>query len=323
MTSAFPQPTPFDAFAPHVAAIPVPERGTHIPGEYVRNPHHDLNITVTSNGLPLLGMDKAPFVVGQIAPERRWAVLEDGELMDQETFKSKKQQNVLEFYAMLQGLGSKDAKYMNKIENEPIPAVAYYVSWCVDPQDKEKVLEIGFNPHATDGARSPQFHDTEGKQIEESRIDVLCKAYASRDGRKQMMAHEIQEVEAHLGVEAAAGDVGVAGKLDILTEMHADGEISDEVYIKKVGQLAGAGPQDASGPEPGEDVTDDDPEPDAPGDPGDATTAPNMAVCRKGPFLGEAGVAAHERRCGACREIHGLEPWKPNPKKKAGRKKKR
>jgi hypothetical protein len=327
MTSAFPQPTQFDAFAPHVAAIPVPERGTHIPGEYVRNPHHDLNITVTSNGLPLLGMDKAPFVVGQVAPERRWAILADGELMDQETFKNKKQQNILEYYAMLQGLGSKDAKYMNKIENEPIPAVAYYVSWCVDPQDPEKVLQIGFNPHATDGSVSPHFHDSEGKQIEDSRIDVLCKAYASRDGRKQMLAHEIQEVEAHLGIEAAAGDVGVAGKLDILTEMHEAGEITDEVYIAKVGQLAGAGPKEADDSQHASqpDGPLDDPDADTGiEDPGDvAVGLHGVATCGKEGLKGTAGVEAHERRCKACREINGLEPWKADPKKKKARRKKK
>jgi hypothetical protein len=59
-------------------------------------------------------------------------------------------------------------------------------------------------------------------------------------------------------------------------------------------------------------------------DPDDPPIAPEgIASCGKSGFKGERGVAAHELNCGACRELHGLEPIKRNPRKKSGRKKKR
>jgi hypothetical protein len=286
MSSAFPQASSTDIFARGASAIPVEERGTHIPASYVRNPHHDPEHTVVKRGdVPILGVDGEPFMVSQVVPERRWAITEDGNVLDGEHFRAAKQAGVLEFYEMLRANGHPDAKHEGKIDNEPIPDVAYYVSWGIDPFDDGKVLEIGFDPNATDGAVVKRFHDRKGDEIMSSRIEVLCQAYASTSSRTQMTDSERAEVEQHLGIVAATGTDGVAAKLEVLTDLFEAGSLSDDDYLKAVALLTGGDPVAVEV---------------APEKPVSAAKQPTTALCGKADCKGEVGKKAHERRCDKC-----------------------
>jgi len=280
MSSAFPQGQAHNVFGPGAMAVPVPERGTHIPALYVRNPHLDPELVVRRGDLPILGAgaDPQPFTISQVAPERRWAVLSNGNVMDQAQFDADYKQVVLEFFAMLRERGNAGARFEGKLDNVPIPDVAEYVSKRVDPDDETKLLAIGYDPHATDGAVSEHFHDAKGEQIIASRLQILERAFSTAAGRKQMTASERAEVELHLGLSAQAGDDGVAAKLEVLTELHKDGKLSSEDYLASVTALSGA--------EPEREVS--------------AAKQPTLARCGKDDCKGEVGRKAHESRCKKC-----------------------
>jgi len=288
MSSAFPQQTSQNIFGPAAAAIPVPERGTHIPALYVRNPHRDPEHTVVKQGgIPLKDYNGNEFVVAQVAPERRWAILEDGEIMSVEAFKPAYQAKILEYYEMLKSNGHPDAKYVGNLDAEPIPHPRYYVRWTVDPMDSAHLREIGYDPNATDGSVPEFFYDKKGDKIEAARIDVLCQAYASPKGRKQMTKSEIEEVETYLGIAAtsAAGSDLVASKLEVLTELFNDQAISEADYLRRVMNLTGAAEESEPEPEVSE------------------AKQPTTARCGAQGLKGNGGKLAHERRCKKCREL--------------------
>lgn len=303
MSSAFPNPQQASPFSAGAAAMLVPERGTHIPAAYVRNPHADAdNTTVTQFGLPLLGADGEPFVVSQVVPERRWAITESGELLAQVDFDAKKKQGVYEFYEALRQNGSPDAKYTGNVDREPIPDVAYYVRWRVDPMDEEKVIEIGYDPNATDGAVVEKFHDNKGDEIMASRLEVLTKAFASKAGRDAMTAPEREEVELYLGIEANSGGDGVAVKLELLTDLHKKGDLNGAAYLKAVSALTGSGGLELAD----EDEHETPPEPEAVTvEVVSAAKQPTTALCGREGLKGSVGKKAHERRCAKCKEIAG------------------
>ena len=307
MSTAFPTPRPVDPFGAGASAMLIPERGVHIRAAYVRNPHANAdNTTVTQNGMPLLGADKKPFMVSQVLPERRWAIAEDGELLAQVDFDALKKQGVYEFYEALRQNGSPDAKYTGNVDREPIPDVAYYVRWTVDPMDDEKVIEIGFDPNATDGAVVEKFHDNKGEEIMASRMEVLAQAYATKAGREQMTKQEIRETEIYLGLEANAGTDGVAAKLEMLTDLKKSGALSDADYMKAVGALSGVEPadEDETTPLKPEEVrVEVAPVSDA--------KQPTTALCGKADCKGEVGRKAHERKCGVCKEIQATNDAMP------------
>lgn len=303
MTSAFPAQQQADYFRPGAMAMLVPERGTHIPAAYVRNPHANPDSTkVTQFGISLLGADKESFVVSQVAPERRWAILESGDLMAQVDFDSLKKSGVFEFYEALKQNGHPDAKYTGNVDREPIPDVAYYVRWGIDPMDNEKLAEIGFNPHATDGAVVDSFHDAAGEKIMQSRLDVLTKAYASKAGRDQMTASERKEAELYMGIEADSGGDGIAAKLEMLTGLRKDGSLDDAAYFKAVSALTGAGVDPA-------DEDDEMPlKPEEVKVEVSPAKQPTVALCGKPDCKGQVGKKAHERSCKKCKEIASEEP---------------
>lgn len=71
-----------DAYEIPRADIPVPERGTYIPRWYT--PHGDPSRQVLDENDGDLG-----FTVGQVLPERRWAIAEDGHLLPQHQFEQR------------------------------------------------------------------------------------------------------------------------------------------------------------------------------------------------------------------------------------------
>ena len=68
----------FDTLSP---VIPIPERGVIVPSWYERHKSPQTT-TVTLDGVPI----EPGFVVAQVAPERRWAIQESGEVLPQLEF---------------------------------------------------------------------------------------------------------------------------------------------------------------------------------------------------------------------------------------------
>jgi hypothetical protein len=227
------------------AAIPVgyvTERGETVPGWYARNPHTDLSVVVKQDGVPLLPQ----FTVGQVAPERRWPIGPDGELLYQVQFRQKVIEKNEEFYAIVraQGRNAKPAQDYD-FKRDPVPRVECFVQWRVDEEDETKLLEIHYDPHKGRGAKPDHFVDSEGKKVEGKKIEHLCAAYADPTLRAKLRPEEIAEVEAHLDLQAGPSVGGISAKLELLTKIHDAGEISDESYMARVAALTGAGPRQA------------------------------------------------------------------------------
>ncbi len=277
-SAAFPQPQGTSPFGQLVSAIPVPDRNTHIPAWYVRNPHRNPGETVvTSSGIPLLGVDKKSFVVAQVAEERRWAILEDGELMDQVQFAAKLGDVRFEYIEMLKQQG-RNASFVGDMNLEYVPSVSKYVSVCADPEDNTRLGDIGYDPHAGEGRKPEQFVNSEGDSIGEARIDTLTDSYHNRKLKKLLSPSEIAEVEAHLGVSGDDGDDGIAGKLEMLKQMKTEGTLTDKQYVKQVASLTGSAAK--------------------PKAPKETLLSRCGKECR-----GLAGKTTHERNCGKCKDM--------------------
>jgi hypothetical protein len=292
-SSAFPQAaSPFSAVA---SPIPVPDRNTHIPASYVRNPHvNPENIIVKKDGVPLLGANGAQFSVAQIAEERRWAVQLNGEVMSQIDFSAKLTAVRLEFFQMLRDRGNKNARFEGNPDFEYVPEASKYVSWCVDPESSARLIQIGYDPKASSGAKPDAFYDSEGEKLNESRMEMLVRAYHDRQLRKALKTSEIEEVKAHLEIDDDLDDGGIAAKLEQLTELKAEGILDDTQYIAKVAALTGAAPKQA------ETLT--------------TTPKPNQVVVQTVDLLtslcgenteckGKAGKRMHEMHCKKCKAI--------------------
>jgi len=96
-------------------------RGTIVPSFY--EPHRNLNHNVTLNGVPI------GFKISDVAPERRWAIGVDGDVIDQGTFER--------YYEKILSVGS-----VGPIDSCHIPAVDDYVSKCVDPDNETRFRRL-------------------------------------------------------------------------------------------------------------------------------------------------------------------------------------
>jgi FtsP/CotA-like multicopper oxidase with cupredoxin domain len=101
--------------------------GTHVPTMY--RPHASLETTVTQNGRGL------GFVVGQVAPDRRWAIGPDGELVDQTTFSEQIRLVWDEQYRINGAMPSTH-------DGNPVPRVEQYVSWTQDAVRPDRLAPL-------------------------------------------------------------------------------------------------------------------------------------------------------------------------------------
>ena len=153
--------------------------------------------------------------------------------------------------------------------------------------------EIGYDEHATDGAKPENFVDGAGEVLSETRLDTLTRASHDRKARGSLTKQEIAEVESALGVSSSDSDV-IAEKLQMLTDLHDDGDLSDEVYIKKVAALTGkAGPE--SSPEP----------PAKAAAPADKQPVAMMKTLCGEEAKGKRGKRMHEMNCNKCKAARG------------------
>ena len=291
MSSTSPLPQPRTFLDKSAQPIPVPDRSTHIPAFYAGNQHSDPEGTIVRDGaLPILGVNAQPFVVAQVAEERRWAINEDGSVIDQVAFKARLEDVRLEFYSMLRSQG-RDAKFEGDIGLEPVPNVLDYVAWGVDPYDSTKLVHIGYDPNATAGSVPETLTDGSGEHAV-SRIDALTDAYHSKTLRQSLKPHEILEVEAHLGIQSGGGEEVIVSELEAVTADFTAGKLTDMEYAEKVRALTGA------------------PKPQVVAEPVKKTpkTPIVMMDARCGaPCKGKRGLRMHQMNCKKCKSMGNSE----------------
>lgn len=213
--------------------------GAHIPSFY--RMHEDpAGTLVTQNGVPIPGVrGKLSFTVADVAPERRWAITESGEVLPQHVFESQLQLVREEWFAEVQKV-----KAPGDLSKEPIPTVQFYVSRTVDPTHPGRLIPIGFDENAKpDDGIERRLWDAKGEEYVsgDERLRLLVDAYHSPTKRKVLKPWEIEEVERHLGGSQAPGDTqGLVSKLEELNAMLASGDITAAVHSRRVALLTGA-----------------------------------------------------------------------------------
>ena len=287
-----------------------------VPSFYVEHAK-PTEIVVKANGEPLLSPSRttgSPFVVAQVPIERRWAVLPDGEVMGELEFRKCYIHWYDEYFRELarenpdlQNVDGGKADY-------DIPDPLRYVAVQVDETNPRKFVPANYDPHGTAGARSKQFFTSEGEEIDEDRLQILCNAYASKKLRKALKPNEIEEVEAALGITPGSD---IATKLELLNDMKAAGDLTAEQHSKQVAMLTGAAIP-AKGPT-SETETDDSVQTEKPAEAARAADVPtevnpdtpptHTATARCGKQFtkktanGAAGaVRFHAMKCPACKE---------------------
>jgi hypothetical protein len=117
-----------DAYEIPKANIPVPERGTYIPAFYA--PHRDLSLPVLDANDGMLG-----FSIGQVLPERRWAIAEDGHLLPEGRFEQLYRQWIERVFVPATG-AIVEVRRLNKyfdVGLETVPPVDEFVDAKPDP----------------------------------------------------------------------------------------------------------------------------------------------------------------------------------------------
>ena len=213
----------------------VTKQNEMVPGWYAMAPHPDENVVVTQDGVPLLPQ----FTVAQVAYGRRWCIGMDGGLMSQIDFKIKLEEVRHEFYALLRSQG-RNAQFHGKMDRGSTPTVKKFASKKVDPENEAKLMDVHYDPYAKAGAEMDHFVDGQGEKVEGGRLQILVEAYHSEKLRPALTKREVAQVEAHLGTSVGAGGNGLAGKLEQLNDLLADGSITPEVHSQKVAALTGA-----------------------------------------------------------------------------------
>ncbi len=213
-----------------------------VPSFYVEHANAS-ELIVKVNGEPLLSPDRAkgsPFVVAQVPIERRWAVLPDGEVMGELEFRKRYIMWYDEYFREL-ARENPDLQNVDGGKSDyDIPNPLRFVSVQVDETNPRKFVPANYDPHGTAGARSKQFFTSDGEEVDEDRLQVLCNAYANKKLRKAMKPHEVEEVEAALGISSSGAGNEVATKLELLNSMLVAGDLTAMEHSKQVALLTGA-----------------------------------------------------------------------------------
>lgn len=209
-------------------AIMIPERGTHVPTWYM--PHDQPEtIVVKSGGLPLRPVEASagwkPFTVAEVAPEARWAIGADGEIMPQHEFEVAYRRKIEEFYTV-QG-----KRFAGVLLREYVPRVEKYVSYTVDPTNPAKYKGIGHDPHPKNAAAPSVLFDTDGENpvSGEERLALLEKCYDDHRLKARLKPHEIAEVEKRRGSDP----------LELAMRALRAGEIDKDEYQRRVASALG------------------------------------------------------------------------------------
>lgn len=239
--TALPQASP--AAAHHGAAQVIEERDDFVPPWYV--PHETPGlIRVTENGKPV----PPGFTVADVLPERRWAIQPDGELLSGLDFKEQ-YLNKCELWFRYCSIEAKQGITVRGPHKDwsrhrvYVPSPRDYVCVQVDPTDPRREIPLGFDPHATEGARPDTLYDGEGEEVAKGhdRMKLLIRAY--RETPEKLTAKETEEVEAHLKGRSGAGmtseQVRLQAQIEALTRMRAEGRLTADEHSAQMAQLFG------------------------------------------------------------------------------------
>lgn len=177
----FAQEDPFDQRQPTW----FPERDTYAPREY--DPRiHAANPLVTQNGVPIPvpGPDGASgFKVHEVAPERRWAVQESGEVLAQPDFEREIRRWQAGYYSLPRPHkpGFQPSPMTGSLNDEPLPRVERFVAVRVDPGDPSRVVPIQRQP--TERPRLTRQWDQRSEQfVPVDTEDEKTRQIAARHG---------------------------------------------------------------------------------------------------------------------------------------------
>jgi hypothetical protein len=225
------------------------------------------------------------FTIGDVAPECRWAIdPATGIVMDQATFKQEFDRWYMAHYTM------QNPPVQVEGEALSVPGVVDFVSRMVHPDDITKVIPIGTDLRRPMVSKPRLMYD--------------------RDGENPMDP-EVAKAQARVGESGA--------KMQELVQMLEDGDITQEVFIKRSKKLYGgsvvvggenadsAEPTAAGSPPPSgfEPVPEKKPD-DLPPATNFAPEAPppvKMVAALCGKEFNPKGVHVHEHRCKECKAI--------------------
>ena len=294
MSTAAETPDAFrDVLAPR-KGIYIAERGTHVPAHYT--PHAE-NVLVMQDGVPLLPQ----FRVRDVAPERRWAIYENGEIMAQHEFQAVWHQHIIENLRLAEEyMGNPHARIDISPEREPVPNVIRYISVKVDPFNHKRLTLIHYDAHKKAPAGGGKdFFDQSGERTPDDRLETLVRSYHDPKARAKMRPGEIAEAEAALGLHSGAGLDSIRAKLDMLLALKESGDITPEVFDRKIAALTGveAAPVAAEVPA----VTESEPS-DPPGS-DSMKLKPGQCRAPCGAVIGSFQSKKHKASCDACKAV--------------------
>ena len=249
MSATAPFPQPGFPGATHALGTPIPSRKEYVPawcpwasGQFSADPD---KVIVRFGGEPL----EPEFTVSEVLPERRWAIQENGELLEGIHFQDKYQRKLEDWFHVaspeaLTGQPTGIPKSF-RVHNEPVPNPRDYVAWTLDKRDSDKLVPIGFDPEATKGARPTRLWDSENERWLEGheRMNALVRAYREEEngGRLTLRPYEREEVQRHLagGGTAGGGMNEVQAKLEMLRDLRQRRKITEAQFASEVADLFG------------------------------------------------------------------------------------
>jgi hypothetical protein len=250
----------------------------------------------------ILDHDGNPFIIkgievkiGHIPESRRWAIREDGQMMDQREFKEALQNYILGHYR----LAGAEAE---SIHHYPIPKVEKFLSLVENPTNPEELIPIQFNPNA----KAPIVPKRKFNP-EDSVVDVQhgSEGWSLSRGSEETTDEYAERIAQATGAEPmpAGPNARLGAKLDLLDEMLAEGTVTQEMWqaqkMKLMGEILGVDLEElqeeaqASQAEEAQEETQDAPEEEE---------TEFFALCRKS-FNNERSVRLHQQRCKKCKEI--------------------
>jgi hypothetical protein len=222
--------------ASHVVVIH--ERGVHIPSFYERHPNPS-EITVRENGLPILSLGK-PFTVADVAPERRWAIGLEGEVMPQHVFTSNLERVRYEYYQRAFDAPQKPPGDLSKYH---VPAVKQYVSMTVDPITPSRLKPIHYDAAAKAPSDAQALYDANEDRLimGSERLAILRAAYNDPATRDKLRPEEVALVEEANGgsTDPVRGESDLMQRLVDLNAKLQAGDLSREEHAAQVSALTG------------------------------------------------------------------------------------
>lgn len=264
--------------------IRIPERGVHVPSWYDPSIHPRAHeIVIKKKGIPLMPTT----YVAQVAPERRWAIGGDGELLPQHVFTNQFRQWRIEAFKYSDDKPQKPPMGW-KPTAEPVPRVDRFVSMKVDPQNPKNpsLVPIHYDPKATAGTKPEYLYDAKGEG-RRKRMDVLIETYGEEPQR--LTQPEREEVENVL----AARRISEGGPIPIKQE--PTGIPVAEMSLAQIEALYEAKLKEAENEEPQVAMA-----PPAPKTPKPRNVDRKLRPCGK--EISKNGFRFHRDACSTCQE---------------------